>query len=124
MYILEAILTTYNTFLNNTAIKYPTGYDCTKGEDFYYGNREYFKNSAIQTIGEYVKTDWLHCDSFYGEKSLVDLDDTQIDGLDVSTRSSVWQIQANLSASTAYTWITAIIGQKQVTFTSSGVMVQ
>jgi hypothetical protein len=119
------VLTTYNTFLNNVALKYPNGFDCTKGEDFYYGNREYFKGSAIQTIGEYVKAEWFHCDSFFGEKPLYALDDTQIDGLDVGTQSSTWSILANQSGGgVAYTWITAIIGQKVASFTSSGVMVQ
>jgi hypothetical protein len=119
------VLTTYNTFLNNVALKYPNGFDCSKGEDFYYGNREYFKGSAIQTIGEYVKAEWFHCDSFFGEKPLYMLDDTQIDGLDVGTQSSTWSILANQSGNgVAYTWITAIIGQKVASFTSSGVMVQ
>jgi hypothetical protein len=117
-------LTTYNTFLNNVALKYPNGFNCLAGEDYYYGNREYMEDSAIQTIGEYIKAEWFHCDSFFGEKPLHSLDQTQIDGLDVGTQSSTWSIQANLSTSTAYTWITAIIGQKVASFTSSGVIVQ
>jgi hypothetical protein len=109
--------------LNNVAIKYPNGFDCTQAEDFKYGNREYIEGSAIQSQGEYVLAEWIHCDSFFGEKPLWQLDQTQIDGLDVGAQSSTWSIQANTSASVPYTWITAIIGQKVCTWTSSGVMV-
>lgn len=117
-------LTFYNTFLNNVALKYPSGFDCTKTEDYVYGNREYLKGSTVQTVGEYIFAEWLHCDSFVGEKPLYMLDQTQIDGLDVGAQSSTWSIQTTLSASTTYNFITAIIGQKVATFTNAGVMVQ
>lgn len=120
----RGVVTYYNTFLNNVALKYPNGFDATKSEDYIYGNREYLKNSTIQTSGEYIFAEWLHCDSFFGEKPLHLLDQTQIDGLDVGTQSSTWSIQATQSATTAYNWITVILGQKMLSLTSSGVMIQ
>ena len=117
-------LSTYQTTLNNSPIKYPNGFNCLVSEDYFYGNREYFEGSALQSIGEYISAEWLHCDSFVGEFPLHQLDQTKVDGLDVGTQSAVWQIQANLSTSTAYTWISCIVGQKVLTFSSSGTMIQ
>lgn len=120
---IRGTLTTYNTFMNNIATKYPNGYDCTLGQDFYFGNREYLEKSSIQNAGDYAIGDWIHVDSYFGEKSLYQLDMTEIDGYDVGTTASTWSIQANLSASAAATWVTAIIGQKMLTMSSQGSMV-
>ena len=118
-------LSTYQTTLNNSPIKYPAGFNCLAGaEDWNYGNREYFVGSALQTIGEYISAEWVHIDNFAHNGPLHQLDQTKVDGLDVGTQSAVWQIQANLSTSTAYTWISCIVGQKVVTFSSSGTMIQ
>ena len=120
---IRGTLTTYNTFMNNVATKYQGGYDCTLGQDFFYGNREYLEGSTIQTIGEYINNEWLHIDSYFGERSLHEIDQTEIDGYDVGATASAWQIQANLSATATATWITAIIGQKMLTLSSQGSMV-
>jgi hypothetical protein len=117
-------ITQYNTFLNNVALRYPNGYSTTLSEDFCYGNREFMDKSTIQTLGEYILAEWFHCDSFFGDKPLHQLDQTQVDGLDVGAQSSTWSFQGILSQQTNYNWITAIIGQKVATFTNSGVMVQ
>lgn len=116
---IRGLLTTYNTFMNNVATKYPNGYDCTLGQDFYFGNREYLRNSSVQTLGEYVYGEWIHVDSYFGEKPLYQLDATQIDGYD-TTNQSIWSIQANLSASNSVLWVTAIIGQKMLTIRNDG----
>lgn len=116
-------LTTYNTFMNNIATKYQAGYDCTLGQDFFYGNREYIEGSTVQTLGEYAVAEWIHVDSYFGEKPLHLVDQTQIDGYDVGATASAWQIQANLSSAQAITWVTAIIGQKMLTVSSQGSMV-
>jgi hypothetical protein len=120
---IRGTLTTYNTFMNNIATKYPNGYDCTLGQDFYFGNREYLENSVIQSAQEYAVADWVHIDSFFGEKPLYELDMTEIDGYDVGTTASTWSVQANLSATAPATWVTAIIGQKMLTVSSQGSMV-
>jgi len=120
---IRGTLTTYNTFMNNIATKYPNGYDCRLGQDFYFGNREYVENSTIQNAGDYAIGDWVHIDSFFGEKPLHQLDMTQIDGYDVGTSASTWSVQANLSADGVATWVTAIIGQKMLTMSSQGSMV-
>lgn len=117
-------LTTYNTFMNNIATKYQAGYDCTLGQDYFYGNREYLENSAVQNLGEYVNTEWIHVDSYFGERPLHTVDQTVVDGYDVGMTASAWQIQATFSTpGTAATWITAIIGQKVLTLSSQGSMV-
>lgn len=117
-------LTQYNTFLNNVAVKSQGGFYCLASQDFIIGNREYLEGSVIQTIGEYLNGEWVHIDSYFGEKPLKDVDQHEIDGLDVSTQSSTWQVQATLSAATAYNWTTIIVGQKQLTITNQGSMVQ
>jgi hypothetical protein len=120
----RGVLTNYNTFLNSVPLKYTAGYNClTASEDWYFGNREFFKDSAVQTVGEYIFAEWAHIDSFVGNDSLWKLDQTKIDGLDVATQSSTWSINATQSDTSSYNWITAIIGQKVVNFTSSGTMV-
>lgn len=120
---IRGTLTTYNTFMNNIATKYQAGYDCRLGQDYFYGNREYLEKSAIQNLGEYAVAEWVHIDSYFGERPLHTVDQTVVDGYDVGMSSSAWQIQANLSADAAATWITAIIGQKVLTLSSQGSMV-
>jgi hypothetical protein len=120
---IRGTLTTYNTFMNNIATKYPNGYDCRLGQDFYFGNREYLEKSVVQSAQEYAVAEWVHIDSFFGEKPLYELDMTEIDGYDVGTAASTWSVQANLSADAAATWVTAIIGQKMLTMSSQGSMV-
>lgn len=121
---IRGTLTTYNTFLNNVPILTPAGFDATKNQDFTIANREYLEDSVIQTNAEYALGEWLHCDGFFGPKSLKDVDQHEVDGLDVGTQSSTWQVQANLSAATAYNWTSIIIGQKVLTVSNMGSMVQ
>ena len=115
----------YNTLINNVALLYPSGMDATKGQDYTIANKEYLTKSAVQALGEYLTAEWVHIDGFAGQKSLwkYDEDQHQIDGLDVGAQSSTWSIQAALTASTAYIWITAIVGQKMLTITNQGSMV-
>lgn len=120
---LRGTLTTYNTFMNNIATKYQAGYDCRLAQDYYYGNREYLEKSTIQTAGDYAIAEWIHIDSYFGERPLHTVDQTVVDGYDVGMTASAWQIQANFSPATAATWITAIIGQKVLTLSSQGSMV-
>ena len=123
---IRGTLTTYNTFLNNIAEKYQAGYDARLAQDFYYGNREYLEGSVIQNLGEYAVAEWVHISSYFGEKPLHMVDQTEIDGYDVGSTASAWQLQANFSgAPTAgTTWITCIIGQKLLTLSANGTMVQ
>jgi len=114
----------YNTFLNNVAIKSQAGFDATKSQDYIQANKEYLKDSVVQTLGEYYLGEWVHIDSFFGEKPIKDVNQHEIDGLDVGAQSSTWQIQANLTASTAYNWTTIIVGQKQLSVSNQGSMVQ
>lgn len=114
----------YNTFLNNVAIKSQSGFDCIKSQDYIIANREYLEDSVVQSIGEYLNAEWVHIDSFFGEKPLKDVNQHEVDGLDVGAQSSTWQIQANLTASTAYNYTTIIIGQKQLSVSNQGSMVQ
>lgn len=120
---IRGTISNYNTFMNNIATKYANGYDCTLGQDFYYGNREYLEKSTIQNIGEYAVAEWVHIDSYFGDKPICEVDQTIIDGYDVGATASAWQVQATLSSAAAATWITAIIGQKMLTLSSQGSMV-
>lgn len=117
-------LTTYNTFLNNVPILSTAFFDAIKNQDFMIANRHYLKGSVIQTAGEYALGEWVHIDGFYGNKSLKDVDQHEIDGLSVLGQSSTWQIQANLSAATAYNWTSIIVGQKVLTISNQGSLVQ
>jgi len=120
---IRGTLTTYNTFMNNIATKYQAGYDCRLGEDYFYGNREYLEKSVIQNNGEYITAEWVHIDSYFGERPLHTVDQTVVDGYDVGMTASAWQIQATLSSDAAATWITCILGQKVLTLSSQGSMV-
>jgi len=122
---IRGTLTTYNTFMNNVATKYQAGYDCRLGQDFYYGNREYLEKSVVQNLGEYAVAEWVHIDSYFGERPLCEVDQTEIDGYDVGATASAWQLQANFSGTptASTTWITAIIGQKMLTMSNQGSMV-
>jgi hypothetical protein len=117
-------LTQYNTFLNNVAVKAQGGFSNLASQDFIIGNKKYLEGSVIQTLGEYVVGDWLHVDSFFGERPIKDIDQHEIDGLDVGIQSSTWQIQATLSQATDYKWTTIIVGQKQLTISNQGSLVQ
>lgn len=115
-------ITTYNTFLQNIAIKSQAGFDATKSQDFY-GNRDYLEGSVIQTIGEYRLAEWIHVDSYFGERPLHEVDQHVIDGLDLKDTPTTWSIQVNLSADTALNYSTLIVGQKILSLSSQGSMV-
>lgn len=113
----------YNTFLNNVAIKSQAGFSIASSQDYIVANREYLEGSVIQTLGEYVDGEWVHIDSFFGEKPIKDVNQHEIDGLDVGAQSSTWQIQATTTAA-SYNWATIIVGQKQLSISNQGSMVQ
>ncbi len=117
----RANLLQYQTTLNSVPIKTPAGFDCTKGDDWTIGNSHYLEKSPTQSLQYYINQDWVHIDSFFGEKPLSDVDQTEVDGIDVSTQSQTFGFQATTS-STAQTWITAIVGQKMLSLTSQGAM--
>lgn len=118
-------LTYYQTTLNSVPILYPAGINCSNGEDALLANKPYYEKSAVEGLGEYVYSEWLAVDSWVGQKPIwkMDEDQHQIDGLDVSVAQSTWSFQGTASAAAAYTYITAIIGQKVASFTSMGVQV-
>jgi len=122
-------LLSYNTFLNSVPISNPAGYDCTKSQDFTLANKKFLERSCIQTSGEYIYSNWVHVDSYIGNRSLCDLDPTAIDGLDVSTQSATYQWQATYNTTTITTagssavYATVIVGQKTANFTAQGVTV-
>jgi hypothetical protein len=117
-------LTQYNTFINSVAIKSQAGFDTTKSQD-YISNRPYIDGSLIQSSGEYANAEWIHFDSFVGEKPLynLDKDQTDLDGMDVSNASSTWQFQGTTTGTTGITYLNVILGQKILNITSSGAMV-
>lgn len=124
----EQYVTNYiNTFLNNVAILAPSGFvgdlSTAQSTDYILANKKYLVGSVIQNVSEYVLNEWIWIDSFFGFKPLHMLDQHQVDGLDVTAQSSTWQLQATVT-SAAYRWCTAIIGQKTMSLTAQGVLVQ
>jgi hypothetical protein len=113
------VLTQYQTTLNSVPIKTPAGFNVLKGEDYNVGNKSYLVNSPTQSLGYYRYYDWVHIDSFFGERPLSSLDQTLVDGIDVSTQSQTFGFQAT-TTSLAQTWVTAIVGQKMLQLTSGG----
>lgn len=113
-----ATLIQYNTTLNNIALKYPAGFDVTKSEHYTVANKIYLKDSAVQTLLEYNLQEFVHIDSFFGEKPLKDVDPHVLDGLDVGTQSSVWSFSG--TCTTEYRYITTVIGQKILSIGSMG----
>lgn len=113
------VLTRYNTFINNVALKYPNGFDTSLGQDWLFNNRQFHEKSAVQTFGEWKNGYYLHIDSFFGEKPLCEVDQHEVDGLDVSAQSSTWQIQATTTG-TPYDWYTVIVGQKTLSLSNMG----
>jgi len=118
----RANLTQYQTTLNSVPIKTPAGFDCTKGDDYMIGNSTYLEKSPTQSQNYYINQDWIHIDSFFGEKPLSEVDQTMVDGIDVSTQSQTFGFQATTSSS-AQNWITAIVGQKMLQLSSMGTMI-
>lgn len=116
-------LTQYNTFLNNVAIKSQSGFSIASSADYIVANKEYLEDSVIQSLGEYIAGEWVHIDSFFGEKPIKDVNQHEVDGLDVGAQSSTWQIQATSTAS-SYNWCSIIIGQKVLSVSNQGSMVQ
>lgn len=116
-------ISTINTFINNVALKSQSGFDVVKGEDLSIANKKLINKCAIQTLSDYYNSDYVFIDSFVGERPLCEIDTTEIDGLDVGTQSSTWQIQTTLSSATAYNYITAIVGQKTLSISNQGSMV-
>lgn len=119
-------LTQYNTFLNNVAILSQSGFTTNlgRGEDYILANKDFFKSSALETIGDYRIAEWVHVDSFKGRVPLHEWDQHEIDGLDVGMATATYSQQYNFAAGVSGVYITAIIGQKQMTITNQGVMVQ
>jgi hypothetical protein len=126
-YHARFVTTQYNTFLNNVAILAPSGFignlATAASTDYALANKRYLVGSVIQNQLEYKFAEWIHIDGFFGNKPLHMVDQHQVDGLDVTAQSSTWQLQAEVT-SAAYKWFTAVIGQKTMSLTAQGVMVQ
>lgn len=121
----QLIYRLYNTFLNNVSIKSPSGFNVETGEPWTYGNSMYLKGSVIQTSAEYYLCEFVHIDSWFGEKPFYSIDYTQVDGLDVGAASSTWMWNSVARTGTTPTtnWISVIIGQKTLKLTSMGAQV-
>lgn len=118
----RANLTQYQTTLNSVPIKTPSGFNCLNGDDWTIGNAKYLERSPTQSLEYYISSDWVHIDSYFGEKNLCDLNMEMVDGIDVSTQSQTYGFQATTS-SASQTWITVIVGQKMLSFTKMGAVI-
>lgn len=117
-------LTTFNTFMNGVALKYPNGFDVRLCEDWKFNVEPFLKNTAVQNVGEFRLAEYAFIDSFFGDKPLCEVDQTEIDGLAVTEAASTWQIQANYSDNQTVTYVSIILGQKTLSLSSSGSLVQ
>lgn len=123
----RVVTTYYNTFLNNVAIRSPNGFVGNSGgngvaTDFTLANFPYLKGSVLQNNNDFI-TEWVHIDGFFGNKSIKDVNQHEVDGLDVTAQSSTYQVQATVTDA-AYRWFTVIVGQKTMTLSAQGVMIQ
>jgi hypothetical protein len=116
-------LITYNSFMNSIPIRYQQGFNCLLSEDWMLGNQEYCTQSAIQDLMQYTNGEWFHADMFTRPLPLWALDQTVIDGYDLSTTQSVYSIQATLSGAQDFVWVSVLLGQKTVTFSPQGIIV-
>jgi hypothetical protein len=119
----------YNTFLNNVAIKYPSGFvglsTTLAATDYALGNEMYLNGSVVQNISEYINGEWVHIDGFFGNKKLSDVNQHELDGLDVTTQSSTWQWVADVTGvATGYRVFTVIVGQKTLQLSAQGTIVR
>lgn len=121
-------LTSYNTFLNNVAILSQSGFTCNLGraEDYILANKDFFKGSVLETAGDYRVAEWVHIDSFKGRGPVHEWNQHEVDGLDVGMATATYSQQFNFATgvTNGASFITAIIGQKQMTITNQGIMVQ
>jgi len=123
----RVVTTYYNTFLNNVAIRSPNGFVGNSNgngvaTDFTVANFPYLKGSVLQNNLDFI-AEWEHIDGFFGNKSIKDVNQHEVDGLDVTAQSSTYQVQATVTDA-AYRWFTVIVGQKTMSLTAQGVMVQ
>lgn len=128
-YHTRYVTNNYNSLLNNVAIKIPSGFvgvsTLAQATDYSLGNEIYLSGSVIQNISEYANGEWLHIDGFFGNKSLADVNQHEVDGLDVTAQSSTWQWQADVTGvATGYRVFTVIVGQKTLSLTAQGTIVQ
>ena len=113
----------YNTTLNSVPMKYPRGFDVKAGDDYTLGNKVFIEGSCISHPYLY-RQKWVHIDSFFGDKKLCDIDYNDIDGLDVSSQSSVFGWEASFTNGKAGDYYVIIMGHKQISFTSMGATIQ
>ncbi len=114
-------ITRYDSKIDNISVKYPKGFNCLKNEHWSL-NKEYFKGSIIQSPVQHNK-DIVFLDSFFGEKSLADLDPTTISGFSLQDRMATYQLEFDLSSATALTYLTTIVAQKTLKLSAGGSMV-
>lgn len=118
-------ISSYNTFLNNVAITSQAGFNTSvRGEDYILANKEYLEGSVVASVGDYSFAEWLHCDSFFGSKPLHTVDQHEVDGLDVGMATATYSQQFNFGTGLALKYISVIVGQKTITLSNQGAMVQ
>lgn len=124
----RGFISSYNSFINNISISNPSFYNVAAGgsggcQDYMIGNRKFLRGSVVQTLGEYISSEWQHWDSWFGTKPAHEVDCQNVDGLDLRKQNAVFQWQCVLSQSIALNWVSALIGQKTLSLTSQGSLV-
>jgi hypothetical protein len=112
-------LSRYNTYIDNISIRNPRGYNIKRGED-YLVNKHYLSNSCVQNSASYANSNWIHIDCFVGDQPIHEIDMTTIDGFDLTSKMSTWQIQADYDGDVSKLWATIIFGQKMLILSGEG----
>lgn len=115
-------LSSFQTLINNVPLLSPTPF--VNNESYTIANRQAMDGSAIQDISIY-NGNWFNMDQFLGRRPLYiyDREQTMIGGLDISSQSSTWQLQATYSSAVAKNWLCCILGSKVFSFSNQGVIV-
>ena len=115
------VISSYNTYINSVPILAPGGFDvAARGDDYIVANKQYLDGSVIQNVNDFTYN-WAHFDN-YAKTKICEIDPCQADGLDVVSQQANYQLQAT-TTSTALNWYLAIVGQKMLSISSQGIMV-
>lgn len=112
-------LQNYIPLLAGKFIGNQTAYNCLLSQDYIY-NKEFLTGSSVQTMGEYIYSEWIHVESWVGTKPLYQWDASVLSGKDLRTANTTYQINANMSPACPALWNFLLIGQKMLHLSARG----
>jgi hypothetical protein len=112
-------LQNYISLLAGKFIGNQTAYNCLLSQDYIY-NKQYLVGSSVQTLGEYINSEWIHVESWVGTKPLHQWDSSVLSGKDLRTANTTYQINASMSPACPAFWNFLFIGQKMLHLSARG----